>query len=1302
MVPIQDFVNFLLLFLLSFLLFYLNKRFNSGKLLFKIFCGIIVAFFSYLSILFPVTVPSGFSITIIVVTIPLATLFFGYLTGLVSIIILEALIFSFGNTNVLLTELLLITYFLLGSAAKIYKEKKGHEKNTLFHFYIFGLGIGLASSIITYFFLHDKSLTSIANLLIFYVGTVPLVFVILGYFYLGGEERELSLKKLFRMQGRYKLIAENISEVITLLDFDFNIIFISPSIESMLGYSYKELLGKNVSEVVTPDSIKSAKELLNKEMNLVLQSKGEFEIKRKIILEQIKIDGTHIFVENSASLIFDEKGNPKYILVIARDVTEQLKLQEELQQSEEKFKKIFQTIPDPVTITSIEDGTYLEVNKAFEETTGYNRDEVIGKSALDLHIWENEKDRGKLLKELKEKGEVGGLEVKFKMQDGRVIDALIAGSYIKIGSEKYLLLISKEITELKNAIRDARISEANLTSLINNGDESIWSLDTNLNYIVFNNKFKNDFWEAHNIELKKGLNALDILNIEGRTFWKCKYDDVLSGKKLGFIYTKVVKGKTYHMNVFLSPILEEGEITGITAIALDITEKREAEIAHEESEKRYRAMFELNRAPMIIVDGETGYIVDVNDAAVNLYGYEKKNLLRMNIAEINTMEENAISEEIQAAIGGKSIHNFLIRTGTGLLKHVEVYSSPIEIKGEKYIYAIVNDVTEKIESQIALKESEEKFRLTFNTMMDAILITDVETGKFIDVNKGFEQLTGYSKEEIEGKSILDISLWKDNSVREVIVKEVKEKGFAYNFESQFVRKDGKVVVGLLSVSTISIKQKPHLLTVARDITELREADKKLRESERRYRNIFEKSKAVLLLVDVETQKIIDANDSAVEFYGWSREKLLNMKINEIAILSRERINNNISMVENKGKNFFSLTHRTANNTMKDVEVYLTPIVIEGRKALFSIINDVTYKRQKEAQLEEYRNLLELSQKIAVMGSWKLDLVNDDLYWSDEVYSIFGYKPQEFKATYEAFLEAVYPDDRELVNTAYLTSIKNNEDAYQIEHRIVRKDTGEVRNVFERCLHYRDEQGDITYSVGIVLDITERKKAEIKLKDLMGRLINSEEEMRKNVSIELHDEVGQSLTALSINLNELMLNVKKGNINLEHISRSVDGSLNILDAVSEKIRNVMTELRPTILDDYGLNAAIRWAVEKTRKTLNIDMFYEGRDLQNELPIDVSYTVLRVVQEALHNIQKHAEATKISAVLIEDDDNIIIKIKDNGKGFNKEGIDRIRKNKGFGLVSMQERINIIKGELKIESVPGEGTEVIIILNKSAYEK
>ena len=154
--------------------------------------------------------------------------------------------------------------------------------------------------------------------------------------------------------------------------------------------------------------------------------------------------------------------------------------------------------------------------------------------------------------------------------------------------------------------------------------------------------------------------------------------------------------------------------------------------------------------------------------------------------------------------------------------------------------------------------------------------------------------------------------------------------------------------------------------------------------------------------------------------------------------------------------------------------------------------DIIESKKAEEKLKNSERGLAEAQRIAHLGSWELDIVNNALYWSDEAYQIFGLQREEFGATYKAFLGLVHPDDRKAVDDAYFGSIREGRDTYEIEHRIIRKSTGEVRVVHEKCQHFRDETGRIIRSIGMVHDITERKKAEERIQMLANVVESSDD------------------------------------------------------------------------------------------------------------------------------------------------------------------------------------------------------------------
>lgn len=162
---------------------------------------------------------------------------------------------------------------------------------------------------------------------------------------------------------------------------------------------------------------------------------------------------------------------------------------------------------------------------------------------------------------------------------------------------------------------------------------------------------------------------------------------------------------------------------------------------------------------------------------------------------------------------------------------------------------------------------------------------------------------------------------------------------------------------------------------------------------------------------------------------------------------------------------------------------------------------ISHQKKIENALRNSEELLNKAQEIAHLGSWSLDLKTNTLTWSDELYNIFGLKPNEFAATYEGFLEAVHPDDREMVNSAYINSIQEGKNEYMVEHRILRKHTRELRYVLEKCEHFKDESGKIVRSVGMTHDITERKIEEGRLKKLnktLAALSKSSQAMSQSV------------------------------------------------------------------------------------------------------------------------------------------------------------------------------------------------------------
>jgi two-component system sensor histidine kinase UhpB len=372
---------------------------------------------------------------------------------------------------------------------------------------------------------------------------------------------------------------------------------------------------------------------------------------------------------------------------------------------------------------------------------------------------------------------------------------------------------------------------------------------------------------------------------------------------------------------------------------------------------------------------------------------------------------------------------------------------------------------------------------------------------------------------------------------------------------------------------------------------------------------------------------------------------------------------------------------------RTIENYAAPILDEDGVITGAVVvnEDVTERVRAEKALRKTERLLVDAEALGQTGSWEQDLVSGTVFNTEANRRLFfgDDRSRGEQLEVEDYIAAIHPDDRERV-MATRRELHAGAGRRDIEFRIVRPD-GEVRWIFGRATVVRDESGHWLRAYGTHADITERKRAEEELgrraqqlEALSRKLIEAQEAERRAVARELHDDFGQVLTALKLNLQR----------------RESDGSENIelVDGAIARMRDLAQALRPPLLDELGLEEALRWYVEHEAKRAGLAFRLAIDPLGQRPPAALEMTSFRVAQEALTNVIRHAQAHLVEVELSNADHTLELVVHDDGRGFDVAAArKRAIEGESQGLISMQERVALAGGTLEIDSAPGRGTSV-----------
>jgi PAS domain S-box-containing protein len=378
-----------------------------------------------------------------------------------------------------------------------------------------------------------------------------------------------------------------------------------------------------------------------------------------------------------------------------------------------------------------------------------------------------------------------------------------------------------------------------------------------------------------------------------------------------------------------------------------------------------------------------------------------------------------------------------------------------------------------------------------------------------------------------------------------------------------------------------------------------------------------------------------------------------------------------------------------------------------RRMIQALQAEIVEHRRSEESLRVSEARLQAAIDATNIGLWDWDLISGQIIWLGHLARLFGLAPDEFEGTYPGFEKRIHPEDREgLSRVLQRAREERSEAAY--EYRAIWPD-GSIHWIAGLGRFIYNEVDQPVRMYGAVYDITARKQAEAERERLFNelkqshqqqrtltrRLVEVQETERQALTAELHDRVGQNLTGLSINLQNMKaLLPSKTALRL---AAKFDDVQALIEDTTRQIRDIMEQLHPPELEDYGLAAALEIYAERATSRGNLELVAGLPDLAPPpLPPYVRIALFRAAQEAINNALKHADATQLEVSLEERDGRIRLRVEDNGRGFEPDSAFQ-KKTQTWGLKIMRERIESIGGRVQIESRPGKGTRVIFEIQR-----
>lgn len=769
-------------------------------------------------------------------------------------------------------------------------------------------------------------------------------------------------------------------------------------------------------------------------------------------------------------------------------------------------------------------------------------------------------------------------------------------------------------------------------------------------------------------------------------------------KQSGIEYRALHKDGTWRWQTTnASPVFNsDGQIVSFIGIARDITQSKQTEDALHNIEQSYQNLFHTVTEAIYIQD-EDGYFIDVNKGAEKMYGYCREEFIGRTPAFLSAPGKNDmvyITNLIAKTFtSGKSQQfEFWGKRKNGEIFLKEVICNKGIYCGKEVLITTARDISKRRLAEMALRESEEKFARIFHLSPDVILLTRISDGVIVDINNRSFEISGYTREEIIGKTTLELEGWSGLPDRNRYVNLLNEFGRVINYEKTFKIKSGETKHATISGELIELSGEQFILTVIHDIT-----DRKKTESE-----IEEKNAQLKALSDNLPDSVIFQTRFSGEglpeicYLSKGVEKFLGITIDEV--INDPSVFFNRILEEDRKLYFEARADATQNNTDFNFDYRFSnhPGEIrwgntksvprkqeDGSIVWDGFFTDITERKLKEQALQ--KSLKEISDyKYALDQAANVSITDQQ--------GIIKYVNDNFCNQYGFTKEEIIGKNHSLINSGYHPpSFWNNFWETIKTGQVFKADVcnrgkdGKLYWADTTIIPFLNETGTPYQYLAIRRDITKKRNLE---KELAQQLIHNhrliteltiqeQEKERSQVSYELHENINQVLATVKIYLSM----IKKGDERQEPL---LNQSYEYLNQAMKLVNKLSHSLVTPSLNDFGLEEALAELAEETNKSngLLVKLANKTGDLKG-IEKKIQLMLYRIVQVQLNNIIEHANAVTATISLATKDETLYLSVTDDGMGF-----DANKQLLGLDLQNVKNRVEFYNGEMNIISSPGKG--------------